>query len=91
MYGISKAKGEEAVEEVLDSSEQGLILRTSWVMGPVGRNFALTMLRLHNERDAISVVADQVGGPTTTHTLAAACWQERCSPCPQDGPGGPSR
>ena len=45
MYGISKAKGEEAVEQVLGNSDQGLILRTSWVMGPVGRNFALTMLR----------------------------------------------
>lgn len=75
MYGISKAQGEEAVEQVLGSSDQGLILRTSWVMGPVGRNFALTMLRLHQERDAIVVVADQVGGPTSTHTLAAACWQ----------------
>ena len=75
VYGISKAQGEEAVEQVLGSSDQGLILRTSWVMGPVGRNFALTMLRLHQERDAIGVVADQVGGPTTTHSLAAACWQ----------------
>ena len=75
MYGISKAQGEEAVEQVLGSSGQGLILRTSWVMGPVGRNFALTMLRLHQERLAIDVVADQVGGPTTTHTLATACWQ----------------
>ena len=70
MYGISKAQGEEAVEQVLGSSDQGLILRTSWVMGPVGRNFALTMLRLHQERDAIGVVADQVGGPTATHSLA---------------------
>ena len=57
VYGISKAQGEEAVEQVLGSSDQGLILRTSWVMGPVGRNFALTMLRLHQERDAIGVVA----------------------------------
>ncbi len=57
----------------------GVILRTSWVMGPVGKNFALTMLRLHRERgasgQALGVVADQVGCPTSTHTLAAACWR----------------
>jgi dTDP-4-dehydrorhamnose reductase len=74
-YGASKAAGEEAVEEVLGSSGRGVILRTSWVMGPVGKNFALTMLRLHREKPAISVVEDQVGCPTSTHTLAAACWR----------------
>jgi dTDP-4-dehydrorhamnose reductase len=74
-YGRTKAAGEEAVEELLGASGQGLILRTSWVIGPVGKNFALTMLRLHRERDQISVVADQVGCSTSTATLAAACWQ----------------
>lgn len=75
MYGRTKAAGEAAVEELLGSSGRGLILRTSWVMGPVGKNFALTMLRLHREREQIGVVADQVGCPTSTATLAAACWQ----------------
>jgi dTDP-4-dehydrorhamnose reductase len=74
-YGRSKAAGEEAVEQLLASSGQGLILRTSWVMGPVGKNFALTMLRLHREKAAIGVVVDQVGCPTSTQTLAAACWR----------------
>ena len=74
VYGRSKAKGEEAVEEVLDPAA-AVILRTSWVMGPVGRNFALTMLRLHQTKDVISVVADQVGCPTSTITLAKACWR----------------
>lgn len=79
VYGASKAAGELAVEQVLGGSGRGVTLRTSWVMGPVGRNFALTMLRLHRERGAagqsLEVVADQVGGPTSTHTLAAACWR----------------
>jgi len=79
VYGASKAAGELAVEQVLGGSGRGVIVRTSWVMGPVGRNFALTMLGLHRERgaagQALAVVADQVGGPTCTHTLAAACWR----------------
>ena len=75
VYGATKAKGEEAVEQLLAVRGQGVILRTSWVMGPVGKNFALTMLRLHREREQIGVVADQVGCPTSTATLAAACWR----------------
>jgi len=79
VYGSSKAAGEDAAEQLLGSNGRGVILRTSWVMGPVGRNFALTMLRLHRERGAsgqpLAVVADQVGCPTCTHTLAQACWR----------------
>ena len=75
VYGSSKAAGEEAVEQLLGSTGRGVILRTSWVMGPVGKNFALTMLRLHRERQQIGVVEDQVGCPTSTATLAAACWR----------------
>ncbi len=75
VYGASKAAGEGALEQLLGDSGRALILRTSWVMGPVGRNFALTMLRLHREREQISVVADQVGCPTSTLTLAQACWR----------------
>ena len=74
VYGASKAAGEAAAAEVLEAGRL-CILRTSWVMGPVGKNFALTMLRLHREREQISVVADQVGCPTSTATLAAACWR----------------
>ena len=78
-YGATKAAGEDAVEQLLAASGQGVILRTSWVIGPVGKNFALTMLRLHRERgasgQALGVVEDQVGCPTSTATLAAACWR----------------
>lgn len=75
VYGASKAAGEDFVQEVFAGDARALILRTSWVMGPVGRNFALTMLRLHRERDTLGVVADQVGCPSSTLNLAQACWQ----------------
>ena len=75
VYGASKASGEEAVEELLGTSGQGVVLRTSWVMGPVGKNFALTMLRLHRDKEALGVVADQVGCPSSTLNLARACWR----------------
>ena len=75
IYGASKAAGEEAIEAVFQGDPRALILRTSWVMGPVGNNFALTMLRLHRERDQLGVVADQVGCPSSTLNLARACWK----------------
>ena len=61
------------MEEHLGPKASATILRTSWVMGPVGRNFLLTMLRLHRDREQLEVVADQVGCPTSTFTLARAC------------------
>ena len=79
-YGASKAEGERAVREQLDSGPNGraAILRTGWVYGPVGKNFLLTMLRLHNQKATdgkrLRVVADQVGCPTNTAGLAQACW-----------------
>ncbi|EAU75480.1 dTDP-4-dehydrorhamnose reductase [Synechococcus sp. RS9916] len=75
VYGASKAAGEAAVQERLGRQGTGFVLRTSWVIGPVGKNFALTMLRLHRERDELAVVADQVGCPSSTLNLAQACWQ----------------
>ncbi len=80
IYGTSKAAGEQAVTQILGCSAEGsaTILRTSWVYGPVGKNFLLTMLRLHGQRAAsgepLRVVADQVGCPTSTAGLALACW-----------------
>jgi len=73
VYGASKAAGETSASGVLPA-ERLCILRTSWVYGPVGQNFLLTMLRLIGEREQLGVVADQIGCPTTTVGLAEACW-----------------
>ena len=75
VYGATKAAGEAAALALPGAR----VLRTSWVYGPVGKNFCLTMLRLHALKaaagESLGVVADQVGCPTSTHTLAAACWR----------------
>jgi dTDP-4-dehydrorhamnose reductase len=69
VYGATKLAGEEAIAEV---GGKYLIFRTSWVYGPVGNNFLLTMLRLGKERDRLKIVDDQIGAPTTTIELASA-------------------
>jgi dTDP-4-dehydrorhamnose reductase len=69
VYGASKLAGEQAVE---NAGGKFLIFRTSWVYGPHGNNFLLTMLRLARERDRLSIVDDQIGGPTTSIELARA-------------------
>jgi dTDP-4-dehydrorhamnose reductase len=69
VYGASKLAGEQAVE---NTGGNFLIFRTSWVYGPHGQNFLLTMLRLARERDRLSIVDDQIGGPTTSIELARA-------------------
>lgn len=69
VYGASKAAGEDAV---LAAHADALIVRTAWVYGAGGKNFVETMLRLMATRDTISVVADQVGTPTHTASLARA-------------------
>ena len=69
VYGASKLAGELAVENI---GGKFLIFRTSWVYGPHGNNFLLTMLRLARERDRLSIVDDQIGAPTTSIELARA-------------------
>ena len=74
-YGSSKALGEELIEKKINNIEQATILRTSWVISPRGKNFILTMLRLHSEREIIKVVSDQIGCPTSAKELAKVCWR----------------
>ena len=69
VYGRTKLLGEDAIRERAGSYA---ILRTSWVFSAHGSNFVKTMLRLAQTRDHLSVVDDQVGGPTPATAIADA-------------------
>lgn len=69
VYGSSKLAGEMAVAE---ACEKHVILRTSWVFAEHGNNFVKTMLRLAIERNKLSIVCDQFGGPTYAGDIAKA-------------------
>src|SRR5690606_7014311 len=68
-YGRTKAEGERLAVE--PDPGRTHIVRTAWLYGEYGPNFAKTMLRLASTNDAVSVVADQIGQPTWTRDLAA--------------------
>ncbi|MEM9426241.1 MAG: dTDP-4-dehydrorhamnose reductase [Pseudomonadota bacterium] len=70
LYGQSKLQGEVAITA---TDLHHAILRTSWVFSAHGSNFVKTMLRLGAERDRLTIVADQIGGPTPAADIADAC------------------
>tara|TARA_R110002051_G_scaffold112439_2_gene185187 strand:+ start:1856 stop:2722 length:867 start_codon:yes stop_codon:yes gene_type:complete len=70
IYGRTKRDGEL---EITDAGGRYAVLRTSWVVSAYGNNFVKTMLRLGAEREALTIVADQIGGPTSATEIAQAC------------------
>jgi dTDP-4-dehydrorhamnose reductase len=96
VFGRSKLEGEIAVRE---ANPRHVILRTSWIFSPTGRNFVKTMLAQAAERKCVRVVDDQRGSPTYAPHLVAAILElarqlsarkgEKASANgPQDGPWG---
>jgi dTDP-4-dehydrorhamnose reductase len=70
VYGRTKRDGEI---EIAKAGGRYAVLRTSWVVSTHGNNFVKTMLRLGAEREALTIVADQIGGPTGAADIAQAC------------------
>lgn len=69
IYGKSKLQGEKLL---LQEAPESIIIRTSWLYGRFGKNFVSTMLQLMREKDALSIVSDQIGSPTWAKDLAEA-------------------
>ncbi len=67
-YGRSKAAGEQLIR---DANGPHAIIRTSWIFSATGSNFVKTMLQLSETRDALTVVSDQIGGPTAAAAIAS--------------------
>lgn len=67
VYGKTKWQGEQNVRAICPKH---VIFRTSWVFGAHGNNFLKTILRLAQEKDALSIIADQYGAPTSARLLA---------------------
>ena len=72
VYGTTKQQSEIAA---LDKSENNIVIRTSWLFSPYGKNFVKTMQKFGATRPEISVVNDQYGLPTYAADLAAAIVQ----------------
>jgi dTDP-4-dehydrorhamnose reductase len=82
VYGATKLEGELAS---LAAHPASVIIRTSWVYAAHGANFVRTMLRLAETKTELSIVGDQIGGPTPAAAIAGACIDIAMR---KDGPGG---
>jgi dTDP-4-dehydrorhamnose reductase len=86
VYGRSKRDGDAALAA---SGAEHYVFRTSWVFGAHGGNFVKTILRLAAERESLTVVADQIGAPTSAALLAdvtaQVLGQLRHRPAPPSG------
>ncbi|MGI9390957.1 MAG: dTDP-4-dehydrorhamnose reductase [Boseongicola sp.] len=83
-YGRSKLLGETLIRE---NNARHAILRTSWVFSAHGANFVKSMLRLGVEHEKLTIVSDQIGGPTPAVAIADALFTVASSMA--DGhPGG---
>ena len=75
VYGLSKYKGEKLIIKY----PKVIILRTSWLYGPKGKNFCLTILKacksFSKDKRPLKVVSDQIGCPTSSLDLAKTCWK----------------
>jgi dTDP-4-dehydrorhamnose reductase len=87
VYGASKLAGEAAV---LAGCSRAIVVRTSWLYSPTGKNFVRTMLAAGQRSGELRVVADQMGCPTSAQDLARAIlamatrlmgggWEDRCA------------
>ena len=72
IYGRSKLEGERYVSDLVG---RFWIVRTSWLFGPLGKNFVKTILDMAWRGESLRVVNDQVGSPTYTVDLATALEQ----------------
>ena len=70
VYGRTKRDGEVAI---VKTAGRYAVLRTSWVVSAHSNNFVKTMLRLGAERESLTIVVDQIGGPTGAAEIARAC------------------
>ncbi len=75
VYGKSKVLGEKFVLRM----KNNLVIRTSWLYSPFGKNFMKTMIRLHKDFSKknipLKVVSDQISCPTSTYSLSKLCWE----------------